>query len=152
MNIKNVDSHFIKAADIIKNEKKSKKILDCKWHIEKNLQKLSNSRIYLFVVDGEIMKIGGSSSSGGIKSTMSFYESANTGKPSIRSFGVMKKICDKLDDGKKVELYIHFIENSLVKIFDLSGNEEILEVYSSFKHTEDKMKREYFCKHRKYPE
>jgi uncharacterized LabA/DUF88 family protein len=27
-----------------------------------------------------------------------------------------------------------------------------LEVYSSFKHTEDKMKREYFCKHRKYPE
>lgn len=152
MNIENVGDHFIKAADILKNDKKTKKLLKCEWFINKNLQKLPNSRIYLFVVNDEIKKIGGSSSVGGIKSTISFYESANIGKPSVRSFGVMKRIYEEISNNNKVELYVYFIDNCLLKVLDLQGKEETLEVYSSFKHTENKMKENYFSIHGKYPE
>ncbi|MGA7896824.1 MAG: GIY-YIG nuclease family protein, partial [Candidatus Nanoarchaeia archaeon] len=41
--------------------------------------------VYLIVVNGEIIKIGGSQGKGGIKSTMNFYEGAMQGGPSIRS-------------------------------------------------------------------
>ena len=57
-------------------------------NLDNNILKDDAGRVYLLVKDGEIMKIGGSVSKGGIKSTMSFYVSANTGRPSIRSFGI----------------------------------------------------------------
>ena len=62
--------------------------------------------VYLLVVDDVIYKIGGSSCKSGIKGTMGFYASANTGKPSIRSFGIMCLIARELLAGRSVDVYL----------------------------------------------
>ena len=47
------------------------------------------ARVYLIVVDGIIMKIGGSQAVGGIKATLTIYkDGGSNGRPSIRSFGI----------------------------------------------------------------
>lgn len=47
------------------------------------------ARVYLIVVNGIIVKIGGSQSNGGIKNTLQIYQDGGVnGRPSIRSYGV----------------------------------------------------------------
>lgn len=47
------------------------------------------SRVYLIVIDGNIMKIGASQDKGGMKGTLSIYKDGGVkGRPSIRSFGI----------------------------------------------------------------
>ena len=74
-------------------------------NVSKDMLTSNAGRVYLMVVDGVIKKIGGSVSKGGIKSTMSFYESAN-GRPSIRSFGIQQLIFEELEAGKAVEIFL----------------------------------------------
>ena len=74
---------------VVLNTSTSKSNLRMVWEdLPTTFLKNNAGRVYLLVVDGEIKKIGGSVGKGGIKSTMSFYISGNTGRPSIRSYGI----------------------------------------------------------------
>ena len=82
---------------VVLNESASKSNLKMVWeNLPATLLKNNAGRVYLLVVDGEIKKIGGSVGKGGIKSTMSFYVSGNTGRPSIRSYGINTLIFESL--------------------------------------------------------
>ena len=83
----------------------SQRLLNVKWADNVDIQD-NAGRVYLIVSDGEIMKIGGSQSKGGIKSTFAFYISANQGRPSIRSYGIMSLIADQLKLGKDVTIHM----------------------------------------------
>ena len=77
----------IKIGDFILKQNHKNKI-DIKYlhNINKDVLNDNIARIYLFVVNGIIKKIGGSSGKGGIKSTMGFYTSSMTGSPGVPRF------------------------------------------------------------------
>lgn len=107
-------------------------------------------RVYLFVQDGIIKKIGGSSGKGGIKSTMSFYVSSMTGSPGVPRF-VLHLIIEKaLKSGSKVELFVITSPKVLATINGLFGSKKV--EIASFKEMEDFCKEEYYAKEKKYPD
>ncbi len=70
------------------------------------------ARVYLIVVNGEIKKIGGSQSEGGIKNTLSIYRDGGIkGRPSIRSFGIWYFLYHTILSGAKIEFYMIYQEN-----------------------------------------
>ena len=77
----------VKIGDFVLKQKHRNKI-DIKYlpNISKEELHDETPRVYLFVVNGIIKKIGGSSGKGGIKSTMNFYVSAMTGSPGVPRF------------------------------------------------------------------
>ena len=82
MNIKEVKT-AIKIGDfVLRNDNTPNKInIEYLPNLGKDILEDDSARIYLIVVDGIIKKIGGSSSKGGIKATMSFYVNAMQGSP-----------------------------------------------------------------------
>nr|AQS34705.1 hypothetical protein [uncultured archaeon] len=108
------------------------------------------ARIYLFVQDGIIKKIGGSSGKGGIKSTMGFYVGAMTGSPGVPRFVLHLIIAEALDSGSKVELYMITSPKTLATINGLFGSKQV--EIASFKEMEDFCKSDYFSVEHKYPD
>jgi hypothetical protein len=104
---KKVASAYLKTKHIQRGRNKGKisSMWSLDWCIDADLQKDERGRVYLFVSDEEIMKLGGSQGKGGIKSTMSFYITALSGNPSLRSFGIHKHIEQELLKGRKVDVY-----------------------------------------------
>jgi hypothetical protein len=150
MFIENV-KNFTKACEIIKNNGPSKKHLTCQWYIDNDLKKDNRSRIYIITSNGVIKKIGGSECKGGIQSTISFYESANTGKPSISRFAVQWMILEEIKKGNKIEVYFTFIENIKVKVKGLFS-EQTIETLPSFKSSEHICLMEYRSIEGSFPE
>ena len=150
MNINDI-TNFIKVADISINKTSSKKMLMCDYCIDKSILLDNTSRIYIFTSNSVIKKIGGSSSKGGIKSTLSFYESANLGKPSICRFGIQLFILDEIKKGNIVEVYMMLIKPVFVEVNGLCGIKK-KKVNLSFKETEAFCLSEYFNKMKKYPD
>jgi len=107
-------------------------------------------RVYLIVSDGEIKKIGGSASKGGIKATMSFYINAMQGSPGRPRFIIHRLIEEELKKGKNVELYMITSPRVKAKVAGLFDYEEV-EV-ASFKEMEDKCKNDYYKKEGRYPD
>jgi hypothetical protein len=121
------------------------------------LNSISNSeltddcaRIYLIVVDGIIKKIGGSSSSGGIKATMNFYVNAMTGSPGVPRFVIHLLIERELRAERSVELYIITSPRTMAVINGLLGSRE--EEIASFKEMENYCKSDYFNVEGQYPD
>ena len=113
--------------------------------------KLDNSgRVYLFVVNGEIKKIGGSSSTGGIKSTLSFYECSMTGSPGKPRFILHLLIRDQLLKGNKVEVYMIQSKVVMAKVSGLFDMQN-LEI-AAFKEMEDRCRKDYFKIEGKHPD
>ena len=108
-------------------------------------------RVYLIVSNGEIKKIGGSSSKGGIKSTMSFYVNARSGSPGPVRFIIHELIKMELDKGNNVELYMITSPKVKSKVCGLLDCNEEVEV-ASFKEMEDRCKQDYYNKENKYPD
>ena len=131
------------------NTGKSKRMLDIKYNSGVNI-KDDAGRVYLIVSDGIIKKIGGSQSRGGIKSTFSFYISANQGRPSIRSFGVMMLIANELKQGKNVEIYMIQSEQVKASVKGLFSDETMN--VSAFKEMESKCINDYKQLVGDYPE
>lgn len=72
----------------------------------------NSARIYLFVQDSIIKKIGGSASKGGIKATMSLYVSAMTGSPGVPRFVLHLLIASALRQKSRVDwraVYKYFV-------------------------------------------
>jgi hypothetical protein len=107
-------------------------------------------RVYLFVVDGEITKIGGSASRGGIKATMTFYVAAMQGSPGRPRFIIHLLIEEALKLGKSVQLWMIVSPSVLAPIHGLTRVEHVQ--VASFKEMEDLCKREFFELEKKYPD
>jgi hypothetical protein len=107
-------------------------------------------RIYLFVVDGIIKKIGGSSGKGGIKATMNFYVSSMTGSPGVPRFILHLLIAEALKKGSEVELYVIASPKVLATINGLFGSKQV--EIASFKEMEDFCKSDYYSVEHKYPD
>ena len=131
----------------------SKRFWQMKWNSEFSDKIKDNAgRIYLIVsrnpeVDGVespgvIMKIGKSECRGGMKSTFSFYQSALTGSPSIRSFGIHHLIKDEMSKGNQVEIYGIWSKPVKVQVPGLFETEE-MEVTPSIHCMEDKCRNDY---------
>src|SRR3989344_3876076 len=115
MNIKEVKTAF-KIADVVLDKQHKQnhikidylsELTDEKGNkIGKNILRDDAGRVYIIAVDGVVKKIGGSQSKGGIKATLSFYQSAMQGGPSLRSYGIHLLIKKVLGKGKKVEIYL----------------------------------------------
>ena len=108
------------------------------------------ARIYLFVQDGIIRKIGGSSSKGGIIATMSFYVGAMTGSPGVPRFVLHLIIAKALETGSKVELYMITSPRVLATINGLFGPKKVM--IASFKEMEDLCKSDYYSREKRYPD
>ena len=119
MNINRV-STASKVGQVVLNTSKNKSNLRVEWEDHPRLTD-DAGRVYLLVVDGEIKKIGGSVSKNGIKSTMSFYVSGNTGRPSIRSFGINTLMYNALKKGSIVEVYMIISEQVTAPVKGLFG-------------------------------
>ena len=93
-------------------------------------------RVYLLVVDGVIMKIGGSADAGGIRRTLTTYASGNCGRPSIRTYGIALLIKRALETGSSVEAWMIPSERVVAPVKGLFGNTQGL--VASFKEMETK--------------
>ncbi len=118
--------------------------------ITKNDLKDETPRVYLFVLDGVIKKIGGSAGKGGIKSTINLYVTSMTGSPGVPRFVLHLLIEEALLSGSKVELYVITSPKVLATINGLSSSKKV--EIASFKEMEDFCKEEYFAKEGKYPD
>ena len=118
-------------------------------NIDNKILKDDAGRVYLLVRNGEIMKIGGSVSKGGIKSTMSFYVSANTGRPSIRSFGINQLVYEAIKKGEEVSVYMITSEQVSAPVKGLFGAET--QSISAFKEMEEKCLADYVASQGKFP-
>ena len=118
-------------------------------NISKDVLKDNAGRVYLLVKEGKIMKIGGSISKGGIKSTMSFYVSANTGRPSIRSFGINQLVYEATLKGEEVSVYMITSEQVSAPVKGLFGSETLS--ISAFKEMEEKCIADYVASEGNFP-
>ena len=141
----------IKVGNFILRESNRNKI-DIKYltNLSKEVLTDNIARVYLFVQDGIIKKIGGSSSKGGIKATMNFYVSAMTGSPGVPRFVIHLLIAEALEKGSKVELYMITSPKALATINGLFGSKKV--EIASFKEMEDLCKSDYYSREGRYPD
>ena len=150
MNIKDVKTTF-KIADVVLDKKHKQNHIKINFlpeiideeggKLEKSILKNNAGRVYIIVVDGIIKKIGGSQSKGGIKATLSFYQSAMQGGPSLRSYGIHLLITEALEKGKKVEIYMITSKSVKASVKGLFSEEK--KNTNVFKEMENKCKEDY---------
>jgi len=107
-------------------------------------------RVYLFVQNKIIKKIGGSSGKGGIKTTMSFYITSMTGSPGIPRFVIHLLIEKALKKGSKVELFMITSPRVMAEVNGLFGSKKV--EIASFKEMEDFCKSDYYSREKKHPD
>ena len=95
------------------------------------------------------MKIGGSMSKGGIKSTMSFYTDSQQGNPGPNRFCIHLLIEEELKKQKNVELGLVMNKKIKAETMGLKSKKNIY--VSAFKESEDFCKQEYHEFYGKYP-
>lgn len=150
MNISQIKT-AIKVGTFQLNTNGNKARLRVDWEqLGNNVLKDDSGRVYIMCVDGVVKKIGGSVSKGGIKSTMSFYESANCGRPSIRSFGIQQLIYEEILLDRNVEIYMISSEQVSAPVKGLFGSEQLM--ISAFKEMEEKCLEDYVAIEQKYPD
>ncbi|MBU4299248.1 hypothetical protein KJ636_04350 [Patescibacteria group bacterium] len=150
MNIKDVKTAF-KIADVVLDKKHKQnhikinflpEIIDERGKkLEKSILKNNVGRVYIIVVDRIIKKIGGSQSKGGIKATLSFYQSAMQGGPSLRSYGIHLLITEVLKKDKTVEIYMITSQTVKAAVKGLFSEEK--KDTNVFKEMENKCKEDY---------
>lgn len=118
--------------------------------LDKNVLKNNAGRVYIIVVDKVIKKIGGSQSRGGIKATLSFYQSAMQGGPSLRSYGIHLLIKNALEKGKKVEIYMITSQSIDAPVKGLFS--EVKMKVNAFKEMENRCKENYKSVEGDFPE
>ena len=120
--------------------------------LDKSILTDKRGRVYIITVDGVIKKIGGSIDKGGIKKTLSFYQSAMQGGPSLRSYGVHLLIKEALEKGSSVEVYIITSTEIEAPVKGLFSEKATIKRVAVFKEMEDKCKEDYNQIEGTYPE
>lgn len=122
--------------------------------LSKSVLRENYARVYLIVVDGEIKKIGGSQSEGGIKQTLEIYRDGGIGgRPSIRSFGIWYFLYSTMLQKHKIEFYMIFQDNFEAQIKGLFGYNKVLKASYSYKLLENCCMNDYLKQSNgKYPD
>lgn len=159
MNIRDVKTAF-KIADVVLDKEHQQnyiridylpELVDEKGNtIEASILRDNAGRVYIITVDGVIKKIGGSQSKGGIKATLSFYQSAMQGGPSLRSYGIHLLIKQALEQGKTAEIYLIISKSVKAPVKGLFSEEK--KSTNVFKEMEDKCKEDFKRIERDFPE
>ena len=150
MKIKEVKTAF-KVADVVLDKKHKQNHIKMEYlpnlidemgrKLDKKILKDNAGRVYIIIVNGSIKKIGGSQSKGGIRATLSFYQSAMQGGPSLRSYGIHLLIKEALDEGSRVEIYLITSKSVRASVKGLFSEER--KQTNVFKEMEDKCKEDY---------
>lgn len=101
-------------------------VLNYDYNFPKNLKNKHVSMVYILCVDGEIYKIGQSSTKSGIQGCMGFYLNAGQDDPGINRFAINWFIRDELNKGRKVEVYMIYMEPIVVKVPGLFKSEQMV--------------------------
>ena len=136
--------------DIVPKDTKSKGKWCLNYKCSNEIQKQENARVYFIEVDGEIFKIGSSSSEGGIKNTFTSYQSGLGGSPSMRTFGIHVLIQKEIDAGHQVKIYALFIEPITIQISGITSVKDVV-TYPDKKVLEDLCREDYKLVYGKYP-
>jgi hypothetical protein len=126
---------------------------------DENNKRLSSSlltknvaRVYLIVVDDEIVKIGSSQSEGGIKNTLTIYRDGGiAGRPSIRSFGVWYFLYNTILKNKKIEFFMIYQEDFNKDVKGLFKIHQIPDASISCKILENVCLTDYLSVEKEYP-
>ena len=118
--------------------------------LDRNVLRDNAGRVYIITVNGVIKKIGGSQSRGGIRATLSFYQSAMQGGPSLRSYGIHLLIKNALEKGKRVEVYMITSQSVDAPVKGLFS--EVKMKVNAFKEMENKCKEDYKSVESDFPE
>ncbi len=150
MDIKDV-KNAIKFGDFVL-KKGSKNKIDIVWlsNISKEMLKDETPRVYLFVQDGLIKKIGGSAGLGGIRATISFYVTGMQGSPGSSRFITHLLIANALEKEAKMELYMITSPKVPAIVNGLFGFKKM--DIASFKEMERLCNKEYYEKENRYPD
>jgi len=135
---------------VVKENHRNKINIEYLSHISKDVLNDNVARIYLFVVDRIIKKIGGSSSKGGIKSTINLYTTSQTGSPGVPRFVLHLLLAEALMKKSKVELYMITSPKVLATVNGLFGSKKVK--IASYKEMENFCKSDYFSKENRYPD
>lgn len=150
MNIKDVKT-AVKIGDFaLRRNHKNKINIEYLSCINQKTLTDNSARVYLIVQDGIIKKIGGSTSKGGIRATMSFYVCAMTGSPGVPRFVIHLLIGRALKNKSKVELFMITSPKTLATVNGLFGAKKMK--IASFKEMEDLCKSDYYSREKKYPD
>lgn len=109
------------------------------------------SLVYIFCVEGEIFKIGQSSTASGISGCLNFYLKAGMDDPGINRFAINWLMREKLKEGKKVEVYMIYMDPIIVEVPGLFSPEEMI-VPVSAKGMEENCLKQYKGIENKFPE
>ena len=150
MNIKDVKT-AIKVGDfVLKHNQKNKIGINYLPDLDKKILIDESARIYLFVQDGIIKKIGGSTAKGGIKSTINLYTTSMTGSPGAPRYVLHLLIGGALKNGSKMELYMIISPKVTATINGLFGSKRVK--IASFKEMEDFCKSDYYSREKRHPD
>ena len=120
--------------------------------LSKDILRKNYSRVYLIVVDGEIMKIGASQDKGGMKGTLNIYKDGGVnGRPSIRSFGIWYFLYHTVLEGKKIEFYMIYHDDFEAEVKGLFGLHKVGNASLSCKLIEECCVADYISKEGKHP-
>lgn len=111
------------------------------WAVSNNVLKNDSGRVYIFTVNDEIYKIGGSQAKDGIIATMSFYINSMTGNPGLNRYGMHLLIKEELDMGNKVSIYLIESEKVMAPVKGLFDSKDAL--VSTFKEMEARCISDY---------
>lgn len=92
----------------------------------KKLKNKHVSLVYIFCVEGDVYKIGQSSTASGIGGCLGFYMSAGMDDPGINRFAINWLMRDELAKDKKVEVYMIYMEPIMVKVPGLFTTEHMV--------------------------
>jgi hypothetical protein len=150
MNIKYVKT-AIKVGDVVISKKDNKTL---QFDLDKKLLETNYTnnagRVYYIVVNGEIVKIGGSQAKGGIKNTFHFYFTGFKGSPSPRTYCCWNYMRKAVLDNKKVEVYFVLAPIVSARIPTMTGYEDV-QIPVDFHKMEDSAVSEYLRMEKKHP-
>lgn len=116
--------------------------LDYDVNFPKSLKRKKLSIVYLFVVNGEIRKIGQTSGVSGISGCMGFYTKAGMDDPGFNRFAINKLFREELDKGSSIEVYMMYEEPITAPVKGLFSS-EVADVMISAKAMEDLCIRDF---------
>lgn len=100
-------------------------------------------RVYVFTIDKEIVKIGGSSAEGGIKKTIYSYLTGDSGRPGINRFVLNRIIKEKITiQDVLIEVYMILCPETFVNINGLTTQDKIVRVFA-FREIEKQCLKDY---------
>jgi hypothetical protein len=117
--------------------------------ITREMRRDRSPRVYLFVVDGEIYKIGGSADKSGMDGTLGFYTSALQGSPGKPRFILHHLIARELESGHSVELYVIRSKPLIGEVSGLFATRSVS--VHAFKEMEEECVRDYVSSEGRHP-